>query len=304
MKFLFLFLFILTGVFSKEITPSEVYGQAILIEEQTEVILKHYNIDYKSIPFDRRKKIKVKIRPRNVWQKTYEILIKINILRNRFDLPSIAPINISPVLNMNSDLVYEQTQRVLTELEIFKYRLEIPSAKLERKIYKNKNSLDVFNQLSYVSEMLDTLNQENILPSLIFGTSMRIYDDINLILNKLEIEDDTIPIEKKESASSQDNYELNMQMLKKVKQLQILSGIAIVDFNNFNKEEASLSDVLSISQMLISELQTLKAYLGISVVSPVATIYYTKTSNEVNQLLSWNLRKLNLINYLEIGTNL
>lgn len=304
MKFLFLFLFILTGVFSKEITPSEVYGQAILIEEQTESILRHFNIDYKSIPFDRRKKIKVKIRPRNVWQKTYEILIKINILRNRFDLPSIAPTNISPVLNMNSDLVYEQTQRVLTELEIFKYRLEIPSAKLERKIYKNKNSLDVFNQLSYVSEMLDSVNQENILPSLVFGTSMRIYDDINLILNKLEIEDDTIPIEKKENASSQDNYDLNMQMLKKIKQLQILSGIAIVDFNNFNKEEASLSDVLSISQMLISELQTLKAYLDISIVSPVAVIYYTKTSNEVNQLLSWNLRKLNLINYLEIGMKL
>jgi hypothetical protein len=303
MKILFMLLFIYMGLSSKEITPNEVYAQSIIIEEQTEALLKYFNIDYKSVSFDKRKRTKIEVRPRNVWQKTYEILIKINILRNKFNLPSIAPSNLTPVLNMNSSLVYEQTQRVLTELEIFKFLLEIPQQKIEIKTYENKTSLDVFDELSYISEMFDILNEENILPSLIFGTSMRIYDDINLILSKLEIEDDTIPSERKVDVSAQDNYLINIQILQKIKQLQILSGIPIVDFSNFDQKQISTSDVFMISQMVLSELQTLKAYMGITVVSPVSGIYYTKTSNEVNQILTWNLRKLDLIKNLERGMN-
>lgn len=303
MKILFMLLFIYMGLSSKEITPNEVYAQSIIIEEQTEALLKYFNIDYKSVSFDKRKRTKIEVRPRNVWQKTYEILIKINILRNKFNLPSIAPSNLTPVLNMNSSLVYEQTQRVLTELEIFKFLLEIPQQKIEIKTYENKTSLDVFDELSYISEMFDILNEENILPSLIFGTSMRIYDDINLILSKLEIEDDTIPSEKKVDVTAQDNYLINIQILQKIKQLQILSGIPIVDFSNFDQKQISTSDVFMISQMVLSELQTLKAYMGITVVSPVSGIYYTKTSNEVNQILTWNLRKLDLIKNLERGMN-
>jgi hypothetical protein len=303
MKILFMLLFIYMGLSSKEITPNEVYAQSIIIEEQTEALLKYFNIDYKSVSFDKRKRTKIEVRPRNVWQKTYEILIKINILRNKFNLPSIAPSNLTPVLNMNSSLVYEQTQRVLTELEIFKFLLEIPQQKIEIKTYENKTSLDVFDELSYISEMFDILNEENILPSLIFGTSMRIYDDINLILSKLEIEDDTIPSERKVDVTAQDNYLINIQILQKIKQLQILSGIPIVDFSNFDQKQISTSDVFMISQMVLSELQTLKAYMGITVVSPVSGIYYTKTSNEVNQILTWNLRKLDLIKNLERGMN-
>ena len=53
--------------------------------------------------------------------------------------------------------------------------------------------------------------------------------------------------------------------------------------------------------MVISEIQTIKAYLGIDIITAAATKYNTKTPAEVGQLMSWNLRKLNLITTLNKG---
>ena len=301
MKLVFLTLLLTLGLFSKEITPSEVYMQTIVIEKQVELLLQHYKIEYKSVPMEKRLKIKTVLKPRNVWQKTYEILIKINILRKKHGMATIAPSNLSPVLHKNSDMVYEQTQRILTELEIFKFRNQIKYKEFKKTIYTDKTASDVFDELSYISTMFDILNEEEISISLIFGANMRIYDDITLILQNLEIKNTTIPREKKLDATLEDNYLLTLQMLHKIKQLQIISGISHVDFSNFRQEKISMSDLFTLSQMTIAELQTIKAYMGITTNPPVATTYFTKSLAEVNQIISWNRRKLNLIKSLDIG---
>ena len=53
--------------------------------------------------------------------------------------------------------------------------------------------------------------------------------------------------------------------------------------------------------MILSELQTIKAYIGLKTITPAAVTYKTKTPPEVDQLMSWNLRKLELINTLSRG---
>jgi len=300
MKILFLTLLLNLCLFSKEIIPNEVYAEAIAIEKQVEQLLQHYKINYKSVPIEKRLNIKTNLKPRNVWQKTYEILIKINILREKHGMATIAPTNLTPVLQMNPDMVYEQTQRILTELEIFKFRNEIKHIEIKKTIYTNKTPSDVFNELSYISAMFDMLNAQEISVSHVFGANMRIYDDITLILQNLEIKDTTIPREKKLNATLEDNYNLTIEMLNKIKQLQIISGILHVDFSNFRQEKISMSDLFTLSQMTIAELQTIKAYLGITTITPVATTYFTKSLAEVNQIISWNRRKLNLINSLDI----
>ena len=111
------------------ITPSEVFGQVKHIEFEVESMLKYYGIQHDHEKIKKRVTVKTNLKPRNVWQKSYEIMIKINLLRTSNKLPIIEPINMSPVLNLNPDLVYEQTQRILTELKIFRFRLgiDIPS---------------------------------------------------------------------------------------------------------------------------------------------------------------------------------
>ncbi len=294
---LFLLLFNLT-LNAKNITPNEVYSQVSLIGEEVHSIIKYYNVSHNDNDIKKSTQISVNLKPRNVWQKSYEIMIKINILRNKYGLPTIKPVNMSPVLHLNPDLVYEQTQRIITELRIFKLRMNIPKSSFTVKKFHNKKPLDVFNGLNYISASLDILNKGGLTPSFVFAENMKVYDDISLILEYLEIEDTTIPKFKNNNASSIDTLNTALKILEKIKHLQINVGMEFVDFSGFRKDNVTSSNVFSLTQMILSELQTLKAYIGLNVITSNASEYKTKTSIEVDQLMSWNLRKINLINTL------
>jgi len=284
------------------VTSSEVYGQVMLIEEEVEFLLEHYKVvHHHHKNGDKMTHVSVELRPRDVWQKTYEIMIKINILRSRFDLETIEPVGITPVMNLSPDMVYGQTQRILTELSIFKMREGIVSPVFKKQEFKEKIPLDVFNALYHVSVLLDELNGAEIPLSFSYGETLRINDDITTVLQRLNIEDNTIPEMKNLSATPTDILNNSMLLLEKIKQLQILAGIAVVDFSEFKKTEAKERDVFEISQMVLAELQTIKAYVGIKTITPGAEQYEGKTVAEVNQLMSWNLRKLNLIQSLKKG---
>ena len=287
-------IFLLTfGLYAKTITPNEVYA----IFDETHFLLKYYGIEHDHDGIISRTAIKAQLKPRNVWQITYEIAIKINILRNAHKLPTIEPVNVAPVLNLNPDLVYEQTQRILTEIKIFKHRLGIKNKELKAKRYTNKTSVDVFNLLREISASFDELNQAGFTPSYVFGETMRVYDDLTRILAHLKIKDNTIPTARNNNATSKDAFKVSINILAKIKMLQFYMGIESVDFSVFKKDELSPSDVFTMNQMIIAELQTIKAYVGLNYyITPAATTYTDKTSVDVEQLMSWNLRKISLIN--------
>ena len=102
-------------------------------------------------------------------------------------------------------------------------------------------------------------------------------------------------------AVSEDTFDECMNILEKIKQLQIGAGIDFVDFSEFKKGNESASEVYTITQMIIAEWQTIKAYIGIEIITPSAAKYNTKTPAEVGQLVSWNLRKISLIQTLNKG---
>ena len=295
MKKIFLIVIFIGNLWSAEITPSDVYGQVMRIKAEVNYLLDFYKIKYDEKAMKKVSEVNVNLKPRDVWQKSYEIMIKINILRSKYGLPSISPVNMAPVLNLNPDLVYEQTQRVLTELKIFEYRNFIPMKHFKVNKYKNKTPLDVFNGFAYISVAMDKLNRSSFTPSYVFAQNMRVYDDLSLIISRLGIEDNTIPAKINKKATPNDTFRTGMKILDKIKQLQILAGISFVDFSSLDKGKATPSDVFSITQMIIAELQTLKAYLKINSITIAAKEYDSKTPVEVDQLMSWNLRKLNLV---------
>lgn len=297
---LFLFLFVTALLGAAKITPNEVYSQVVLIRHEVYALLDHYGVSYDKKEIERRSQISANLKPRNVWQKTYEIAVKINILRKSHGLPVIEPVNMAPVLHLNPDLVYEQTQRLLTELKIFETREEITITHLKAVKYRDKAPLDVFIALTQVSIALDTLNGEKFTPSYVFGQQMRVYDDITRILKRLNIPDETIPDKKNPGDTPGVVFDKSLQLLEKIKQLQISVGIDFVDFSGFKKphEEITPNEVYTITQMVIAELQTIKAYLGIEKITPPASQYDDKTPAEVSQLVGWNLRKLKLIRAL------
>ena len=301
MKQLVLIFLLTLGLSAKSITPNEVYTQVMIITDEMHFLLKYYGIKHDHEGIVRRTKISTKLKPRNVWQITYEIMVKINILREEHDLPIIEPVNMSPVLHLNPDLVYEQTQRILAELEIFMKRAEIKHPEHKIQVYKGKTPLDVYIGLTHISASFDELNGGRFSPSYVFGEQMRLYDDITLILQHLQIQDKTIPKKKNINASPEDVFKESMRILDKIKQLQIMAGIDFVDFGEFKKGNETPGEVYTITQMILAELQTIKAYLGIESITPAAAKYNTKTPVEVEQLVSWNLRKLNLIHSISKG---
>jgi len=300
-KVLIIALFFSTTIFAKIITANEVYGQVRLIQGQVHNLHKHFGIQHHHDDEGTvDEQIKTKLKPRNSWQKTYEILVKINILRNENYLPTIEPVNMTPELNLNPNLVYEMTQRIITELNIFQYMLDIKIVTPKLKKYQGKSSLDVFNGLNHISSSLDQLNKIGFTPSYVFGENMRVYDDLTIILQHLNIKDKTIPAKQDIQATPKDTFNLGMDMLLKIKQLQIKSGIGFVDYSGFKKVKIIPSDVFTISGMIIAELQVIKAYIGLNdYITPAANKYNSKTPVEVDQLMNWNLRKLLLIDSLE-----
>ncbi len=301
MKKLLIICIFLNLLYAKDnITTNDVYYQIKLISFEIHSLLKYYNITHDHEGIQKRVNVVTKFKQRNVWQKSYEIMIKINILRSSNKLPIIEPVNMAPVLNLNPDLVYEQTQRILTEIKIFKDRLGIKYEKPIFETFKGKTPLDVFNGLSAISAGLDELNKGELTPSYVFGENMRVYHDVTQILDYLNIEDKTIPAKKNIRATLANAFNTGMLILNKIKELQISSGIDFVDFNKLRKSKQNSSNVFSITEMIIAELQTIKAYLGIQNITSAASSYSSKTPVEVDQLMSWNLRKLNLINSLNI----
>jgi hypothetical protein len=295
-KLLFLVLLSFT-LSARNITPTDVYSQVMKINSEMVSLLHYYSINYNEKKIREATRINTPLKPRNVWQLTYEIAIKINMLRIAHKLPTIEPINMEPVLNLNPDLVYEQTQRILTEIKIYKFRLDIKTTPYKVRKYKNKTPLDVFNALSTISGMFDKLNQAGFTPSYVFGESMRVYDDLTTILNHLGIEDNTVPTARNDKATPIDTFEVAMKILEKIKQIQFSVGIATVNFSAFRYSKITPSTVFTMNQMILAELQTIKAYVGLKhYITPAATTYVNKTPADVDQLMNWNLRKVTLLN--------
>jgi hypothetical protein len=289
----FIVLVCVISLSARDITPNEVYAQVIVMEQELNSVLDYYGVkvDSRNVRI-----IRTTLKPRNVWQLTYELSIKMNMLRIQNKLPTIEPVNMEPVLNLNLDLVYEQTQRILTEIRIFKYREGILDENIVVQKYTNKTLVDIFNALSRVSVEFDTINKSGFTPSYVFGETMRIYDDLSTILSHLRIQDNTIPAKRDEKATPRDTFNTSMKILDKIKRIQFSVGIETVDFSSFKNENPTPSDVFTITQMIIAELQTIKAYIGlVHYVTPAATFRTNKTPVDVDQLMNWNMRKIMLL---------
>jgi len=150
-----------------------------------------------------------------------------------------------------------------------------------------------------VSVELDLLNGQEFTPSYVFGEAMRIYEDINLILQHLNIADKTEPPVKVIDAKPSMAFNTALKLLTKVSELEASIGFEGLDPAIFLRKNPSPGHVYEIAEMIISEIQVIKASLGIRyVISPAAKYYTLKTPAQVNQVLGWSLAKLTLISSL------
>ena len=275
-----------------KITPSHVFVQAKYIENELKLILRHF----KQPTTLTSKKLVAAFKPRHAWQQTYVVLTKLNVFRKKQDLPGFAVNGMEPVLDLDPLLVYEQTQRILTELRILKTRLAIRTTASVPPFVSGKKPIDVFNQLSHVSLLLEELNNETISPTYVFAEAMRAYEDSTMILMASHIEDTSYPPGKVSNVTPAQSLSSTFELMDEIQRLQKSAKIPITDFSPFRHlTEITPADVYNMVGMCLAELQTLKAYDHINSPTPAAEYHEAKIPADVNQLIQWTVRKLKLI---------
>jgi len=276
--------------FEKSITPSIVYQKAMQLHKEVHLIKHYFGIEKEP----KLVEIKTELFPRYVWQRTYELFVKINILREKYNLPMMEPVNMEPTLNLTPVFTYEQVLRLLQEVEILKLRLGITQESDPIAPYSNKTPTDVYNLLNMISRDFDLINGKEFTPSYVFSEAIRIYEDFQVIFSKLNLEDQTTPPLKDKNAKPEDSYRIALELMDTIKQIEIKMGLKSVDLYAFKRKSITPSDVFEITQAILAQLQIIKAHIGLThSITRGAQKQRDKTPADVAQMLGWLLKKSN-----------
>lgn len=278
------------------ITSSHVFAQAVRIEGEVELLKAHLGL--------RETKPAVAVHapllPRHAWQKAYLIQLKINIFRRQHGFSVEAANTLEQVRDLEPIVVHEQTQRILTQIAMLKLRLGISAEVAAPEVVPDKQPVDVFNKLHQVSLQWDVLNRGEVQPADVYGEVKRLNEDVNTILQHLRVWDVAHPPAKIPGAQSNAALEAAFEVLGEVQRLQQRAAIPRVDLGVFRKGEGVLpSDVLNMVVLVLAEVQTVKAHLGLNHdLTPVHEKHSAKTPAEVAQFLGYVANKLRLIRSL------
>jgi hypothetical protein len=303
MRYLFLFLFYSFTVNAEsisihdkiqQITPNDVYEQLYLISKDIESLKEFFNIQEQA----EASKINTNLYPRHMWQKSYELMYKINLLREKYGLPYIS----APIREAQRDatafVVYEQLFRARTELSLLKNILGVPEAEITPKKFTNIRVTDSFNFITTISNEMDLILGDSFSPSDVFAQAMRISEDVNVILDELETNSRDTPPTRNLQSTPDDSYLAAETMMAELVKIQRKLNIASIDYLKLKPQHRQVqpSDVFSMTGIILAELQTIKAHLGLRyTMTPSANRYTNMLPMHTEQVLGWNANKLKLI---------
>ncbi|MEZ5673565.1 MAG: hypothetical protein R3E08_14800 [Thiotrichaceae bacterium] len=281
-----------------EATTDDVYAKVYQVNQEVQQLKQFKHIDKVA----EASNLTVALTPGHNWQKAYEILYKINIFRQNNGLPFIAVPSREPLLKLPPMISYEQMERIVSELQILKYYFGITEELAPTPTFVGKSPTDVYNLLNEISSDFDLLNGKNLTPSNVMTQAVRISEDVNFIMEALGIKNTTIPPKKNIGVQPGGAFDNFVQLLVEIKRIQKLIGLSGVDFYAFKPTNRVVtpSDVFSIGGIALAELQPIKAYLGLKyALTPMAEYYEGMQPADVQQLVGWNIRKLQLISTIE-----
>jgi hypothetical protein len=280
------------------ITPSEVYAQVLLIEKETELVKRYFNSTKQATVIT---EVNFETLPRHVWQKGYMLQMKLVAFRRNHQLGAVAPVGIEPRKEIGLRNAWSQTQRSLTEIRIIRNLLGIKGEVGVVPHVEGKKTLDVFNKLAQLEAEWDTMaGGAGFDPSHAFAQALRLNEDVNMILQKLDVFDNAIPPAKTPASTPSDSLAQAFLVLEQVQRLQKLANLEIADLSAFRKtEKATPADVFNLVCLILPELQQIKYKIGLKyAITPAATYHEGKKPADTRQLLGYITHKLALIEHL------
>lgn len=279
------------------ITPSEVYSQVLLIEKETELVKRHLNNTKQPTPVT---EIVADIQPRHVWQKGYMLQIKLVAFRRKQGMDGLAPVVLEPRKDVKAQDAWAQTQRILAEIRIIRKFLGISGEVGVAPPVADKKPVDVFNKLAQLEAEWDALTGAGFDASYAFAQTLRLNEDVDMILRQLSVFDNAIPPAKNPTTIPADSVAQAFLVLEQVQRLQKLAGLEIVDLSAFRKtEKATPADVFNMVCLILAEVQQIKDRIGLKhAITPAATYQEGKKPADNRQFLGYIANKLTLIKHL------
>jgi hypothetical protein len=279
------------------ITPSEVYAQVLLIEQETQLVKRHFQAAAQPTAVI---EADVDIQPRHVWQKGYMLQMKLVAFRRKHRLEGLAPVGIEPTEHIDPRYTWAQTQRILTEIRITRKILGIPGEAGAAPQVADKKPVDVFNKLAHIEAEWDTLTGVGFDPSYTFSQVLRLNEDVNVVLRQLNVFDSAVPPPKVLDDTPKDALMQAFLVLEQVQRLQKLAGLPVIDLSAFRKtENVAPSNVFNMVCLILAELQQIKAHIGLKhAITPPAAFHTDKKPADVRQFLGYITSKLALIEHL------
>ncbi|TAN70605.1 MAG: hypothetical protein EPN17_04635 [Methylobacter sp.] len=282
--------------YAAEITPSDVYAQALRIEQETLALQHQLGITETA---EAPKPVRTELSPRHSWAKTYMVLTKITLFREQKKLPAIRPVALEPILNLTPFYNWAQCLRILNEIKIVEQALNITIPTPPTPVITGKQPVDVFNKLNQISALWSVLIGGQITPAYVYAEAMRLNDDVSMLLQMQGVMDTALPPTKSANASPADSLDAGFTVLHEIQKLQLQAGLEPVNLDEFYpaRQDAKPQDVFNLIALLLAELQTVKAKLGLKhVITPVAQHYEDKKPADVTQVLGYIANKLHLLN--------
>jgi hypothetical protein len=279
-----------------EITASDVYAQALRIEQETLELKRQLGI--KQTP-ETPKVIKTDVLARHIWAKTYVLLTKMTAFREQKKLPAIQPVSIEPQLNLLWYSNWAQCLRILTEMKIIEQALGVNIPTVPVSVVTNKRPVDVFNKLNQITAIWQVLIGGQITPTYVYAEAMRLNEDVSSILQMKNVMDTAEPPAKPSNATPGDSLNAGFAVLREIQQLQEKAELEPMNLEEFHldKQQAKPQDVFTLIELLLAELQPLKVKLGMKhVITPVAQYYENKRPADVTQVLGYITNRLHLLN--------
>lgn len=281
---------------TSSITPSDVYVQAVRIEQKTLELQRKLGI--KEVP-EIPKVIKTELLSRHIFARTYMLLTKISLFREQKKLPMVRPVSIEPQAELLPYTNWAQCLRILTEMEILEKALGVSTPPPPTPIKTEKKPVEVFNKLSQISAVWNVLIGGQITLPYIYAEAMRLNEDVSALLQAQGIIDTALPTARIANASAGDSLDASFDILREIQKQQVQAGLETINLEEFHlpKQQAQPQDVFNMIEILLAELQPLKVKLGLKhTITPVAQYYDSKKPADVAQVLGYIANRLHLLN--------
>ncbi|ALG67027.1 hypothetical protein [Beggiatoa leptomitoformis] len=292
-----LLLAILSVAKASEISIDDTYTEIYNVQQELNIIKQYLKIDKEIIP----PQVTLQVVPRLTWQKTYQILFKLDHIHEKYNLPRLNIPSREPEKDVSTAVIYEQVCRIRTELFLLKRVFDIKTEIPPPPVFTKKTQLDNYNALNQILYELDAFTGTSFLPSHVFGQAMRIHYDIDALLYALELTDSTLPPPKKDNVLPVDVFNAGLTLIKEMQEIQTHLNINKINLNinvyqRNSIQQITPTETFGMTGFVLAELQVIKAYLGLTnVITPVAQIYQGKIPADTLQILEWNIARIRLI---------